>query len=94
MDGVSEPRFQQLQSEIQKPERRDQLGLLLDLLRETTEPVKKTHLLYRTRMNYYQITHYVGLLQKWDMIESISQPFEGFRITDKGRILLNLFLGA
>jgi hypothetical protein len=45
-------------------------------------------------MNYYQITHYVGLLQKWDMIEGVSRPFEGFRITDKGRILLNLFLDA
>lgn len=94
MDAVSEPHFQQLEAEIHKPERRDQLGLLLDLLKETTEPVKKTHLIYRTRMNYYQITTYLGLLQKLGMVENVSQPFEGFIITEKGRILLNLFLGG
>lgn len=89
MDAVQEVHFQQLQ-EIRKHERRDQLVLLLELLRETTEPVRKTHLLYRTRMNYHQLTHYLGLLQKLDMTEKISQPFEGFRITEKGRILLTL----
>lgn len=92
MDGVLEQHFLQLQDEIQKPGRRDQIAMLIELLKETSEPVKKTHLLYRTRTNYYQITRYLNLLQKWDMIENVSQPFDGFRITEKGRTLLRLMV--
>jgi len=75
----------------QKQEKRDQLDLLLELLKETKEPVKKTHILYRTRINYYQLSRYLSLLLKLNMVEEVTNPLEGFRITDKGRTMLSLF---
>jgi len=75
----------------QKQEKRDQLDLLLELLKETKEPVKKTHILYRTRINYYQLSRYLNLLLKLNMVEEVTNPLEGFRITDKGRTVLSLF---
>ncbi len=75
----------------QKQEKRDQLDLLLELLKETKEPVKKTHILYRTRINYYQLSRYLSLLLKLNMVEEVTNPLEGFRITDKGRTVLSLF---
>jgi predicted transcriptional regulator len=76
----------------EKQEKRDQLDLLLDMLKETKEPVKKTHILYRTRINYYQLSRYLNLLLKLNMVEEVTNPLEGFRITDKGRTMLSLFL--
>jgi predicted transcriptional regulator len=78
----------------QKQEKRDQLDLLLDMLKETKEPVKKTHILYRTRINYYQLSRYLNLLLKLNMVEEVTNPLEGFRITDKGRTMLSLFLAS
>jgi predicted transcriptional regulator len=76
----------------EKQEKRDQLDLLLDMLKETKEPVKKTHILYRTRINYYQLSRYLNLLLKLNMVEEVTNPLEGFRITDKGGTMLSLFL--
>jgi len=75
----------------QKMERRDQLYLLLDLLNAMSEPVKKTHLLYRTHINYYQLTRYLGLLLRLEMVKEISHPFDGYIITEKGRLMQSLF---
>jgi Predicted transcriptional regulator len=83
--------FKEGQSEEKKPEKRDKLDLLLELLDATNEPTKKTHLIYRLRINYYQLTRYLDLLLKLGMVEEVSHPFDGFAITDKGRIMLGLF---
>jgi predicted transcriptional regulator len=53
--------------------------------------MKKTHILYLVKLNHYQLTRYLGLLLRLEMVEEISAPFTGYRITDKGRILLKLF---
>jgi predicted transcriptional regulator len=74
-----------------KPEKRDKLDLLLELLEATNEPTKKTHLIYRLRINYYQLTRYLDLLLKLDMVQEISSPFEGYAITEKGRVMRSLF---
>ncbi len=76
----------------QKQDKRDQLDLLLELLKETKEPVKKTHILYRMRINYYQLSRYLNLLLKLDMVEEVTDPLEGFKITAKGRTMLSLFV--
>lgn len=76
----------------QKQDKRDQLDLLLELLKETKEPVKKTHILYRMRINYYQLSRYLSLLLKLDMVEEVTDPLEGFKITEKGRTMLSLFV--
>lgn len=75
---------------VDKQDKRDRLSLLLELLRATEEPVKKTHLLYKARINYYQLTRLVTLLLKLEMIRPIVEPFEGYAITEKGRMLLKL----
>jgi predicted transcriptional regulator len=79
------------QYDEKKPEKRDKLDLLLELLEATNEPTKKTHLIYRLRINYYQLTRYLDLLLKLEMVEEVSKPFEGFAITEKGRIMRSLF---
>jgi predicted transcriptional regulator len=79
------------QIDEKKPEKRDKLDLLLELLEATNEPTKKTHLIYRLRINYYQLTRYLDLLLKLEMVEEVSSPFEGYAITEKGRIMQSLF---
>ncbi|HJS81625.1 MAG TPA: winged helix-turn-helix domain-containing protein [Nitrososphaera sp.] len=79
------------QTDEKKPEKRDKLDLVLELLDATSEPTKKTHLIYRLRINYYQLTRYLDLLLKLEMVEEVSTPFEGYAITEKGRIMRSLF---
>ncbi|HKU48416.1 MAG TPA: winged helix-turn-helix domain-containing protein [Nitrososphaera sp.] len=79
------------QIEEKKTEKRDKLDLLLELLEATNEPTKKTHLIYRLRINYYQLTRYLDLLLKLEMVEEVTKPFEGYTITEKGRIMQRLF---
>lgn len=74
-----------------KKQRRDQLDLMIDLLEATTSPAKKTRLLYRTATNHEQLTRYLDLLLRLGMVEKISEPFDGYLITQKGRTLLVLF---
>ncbi len=71
--------------------KRDKLNILLQILDIATIPVKKTHILYKANINFYQLTRYLRLLLDLQMIEEIKDPFVGFRITEKGRQLLNLF---
>lgn len=79
------------QTDEKKPEKRDKLDLLLELLDATSEPTKKTHLIYRLRINYYQLTRYLDLLLKLEMVQEVSSPFEGYTVTEKGRIMRSLF---
>ena len=72
-------------------EKRDMLDVILARLLETFEPVKKTHLLYRMRINHIQLTRYISLLLKLEMIEETSEPQGRYVITDKGRTLVELF---
>jgi predicted transcriptional regulator len=77
--------------EEKKPEKRDKLDLLLELLDATSEPTKKTHLIYRLRINYYQLTRYLDLLLKLEMVEEVSSPIDGYLVTEKGRLMRSLF---
>lgn len=78
----------------QKRKKRDKLGIILDLLEAVKEPAKKTHLLYMTKINYYQLIKYLDLLSRLGLLDEISDPFERYVITKKGRILLMLFDGS
>ena len=78
--------------EVRVPiERRDKLDILLEILEITRQPVRKTHILYTARINFFQLTKYLDLLLAIGMVEVVSTPFEGYVITDKGRILTKLF---
>jgi predicted transcriptional regulator len=72
-------------------ERRDKLDILLAILEITRQPVKKTHILYTAKINFFQLTKYLDLLLAIGMVEVVSTPFEGYLITEKGRLLINLF---
>jgi len=72
-------------------ERRDKIDIILAILEITSQPIKKTHILYTAKINFYQLTRYLDLLLNMGLLEEISDPFEGYRITEKGRVLLKLF---
>jgi predicted transcriptional regulator len=72
-------------------ERRDKLAIILVILEITKQPIKKTHLLYSAKINFYQLTRYLDLLLALGLLEEVSQPPGGYRITEKGRVLLELF---
>src|SRR2546426_3023843 len=72
-------------------ERRDKIDIILAILEITSQPIKKTHILYTAKINFYQLTRYLQLILALGLVEEISDPFEGYRITEKGRVLLSLF---
>jgi predicted transcriptional regulator len=72
-------------------ERRDKLEIILAILEISQQPIKKTHILYTAKINYYQLTRYLDLLLATNMIGVIAEPIEGYKITEKGRLLLNMF---
>ncbi len=71
--------------------KRDKLDILLGILDIGNVAVKKTHILYKANINFYQLTRYLNLLLDLGMLEQISQPFNGYRTTEKGRQMLDLF---
>ena len=71
--------------------KRDKLEILLGILEIARSPVKKTHILYKANINFYQLTRYLDLLKGLDMLEEIDQPYKGYRTTEKGRQMLDLF---
>lgn len=78
---------QNIQSDI----RRDKLDIILRILEIGESPVKKTHILYKAGINFYQLSRYLDLLLKIGMMEQINEPYAAFRTTEKGRIMMNLF---
>lgn len=71
--------------------RRDKLDIILRILAIGNSPVKKTHILYKAGINFYQLSRYLDLLLKTGMIEQINEPYVAFRTTEKGRVMMNLF---
>jgi Predicted transcriptional regulator len=71
--------------------RRDKLDIILRILEVGNTPVKKTHILYKAGINFYQLSRYLDLLLKTGMMEEIVTPFVAYRTTEKGRVLMNLF---
>lgn len=83
--------FDVMTQNIQSDIRRDKLDIILRILAIGNSPVKKTHILYKAGINFYQLTRYLDLLLKTGMMEQIDQPYPAFRTTEKGRVMLNLF---
>jgi predicted transcriptional regulator len=73
--------------------RRDQMDIIMAILRQCREPTKKTHILFKVGLNFAQVSTYLQLLLRLKMLEEIAEPFEGYRIAEKGRRLLQL-IGA
>lgn len=80
-----------LTQDIRTDIRRDKLDIILRILEVGNAPVKKTHILYKAGINFYQLSRYLDLLLKTGMMEEVDTPFVGYRTTEKGRVLMNLF---
>jgi len=74
----------------QKLQRRNQVEIMIAILNKIIEPSKKTHILYGVSLNYSQLVSYLQMLLELKLIEEIVEPFEGYRIADKGRLFLQL----
>ena len=77
-------------AQLVKQPKRTELTLMMEILKNTMMPVKKTNLLYKTRINFQQLEKYLELLMSKDLLEFISDPFNGYQITKKGVQLMEL----
>lgn len=75
----------------QQHQKRDMLAIMLKILDIANEPVKKTHILYSAGINFYQLSRYLNFLLKLGLIEELTEPYSGYRTTEKGRACLKLF---
>jgi len=71
--------------------KRDKLDILLEILNIANTVVKKTHILYKANINFYQLTRYLNLLKELKMLEEVTEPFNGYSTTEKGRQMIDLF---
>lgn len=70
--------------------RRDGLTIISDLLNSMNQPIKLTHILYRTNLGYSQLRKYMDLLVSMGLVQERSEPNRSFVITDKGRMFVEL----
>ena len=70
--------------------RRDQITIMGDLLVNTMEPKRLTHLLYGSNMSYSQLVKYLNTLIDLGLISKEKKPFRTFMITEKGKSFLSI----
>ena len=70
--------------------RRDELKIMTDLMVNMHQPMRSTHLLYKTNLSYSQLKKYLSSLLNMGLIEEIAKPHRAFGITEKGRTFLDL----
>jgi predicted transcriptional regulator len=70
--------------------RRDQITIMGDLLANTTEPRRLTHLLYSSNMSYSQLVKYLNTLIDLELIAEQKLPFRSFTITEKGKSFMSI----
>lgn len=61
-----------------------------ELLEKMQEPAKLTHVLYKTNLSYARVQRYLEMLTQMELIQEIHEPYLGFQITKKGRILVQI----
>jgi len=70
--------------------RRDELRIMTDLMGNMQQPMRSTHLLYRTNLSYSQLKKYLSSLLNMGLIEEITNPHRAYSVTDRGRAFLDL----
>lgn len=65
--------------------RRDQITIMADLLTNTLEPKRVTHLLYGSNMSYSQLIKYLNTLIQLGLITVQEDPHKSYVITEKGK---------
>ncbi len=69
-------------------EKRDKLDILIKMLEVTSEPCKKTHILYKANLNYYQLNKYLNELLDLGLVKEIQIPYKCYVTTSKGKEFL------
>lgn len=75
----------------EKSVKRDKFAIMLNILNLARTPIKRTQILYRANINFYQLTRYLDLLIKVGMIEEKDSPTRNYRTTEKGLEFIKMF---
>ena len=70
--------------------RRDEIAIMTDLMANMAQPMRSTHLLYKTNLSYSQLKKYLSSLLNMGLVEEIAEPYRAFGITEKGRTFMDL----
>lgn len=68
--------------------KRDKLDILLRIVEVTVTPAKKTHILYRANLNFYQLNRYIDELVSLGFVMEVDVPFKGYIATERGKQFL------
>jgi predicted transcriptional regulator len=79
-----------MQVEHKQTEKRDKLDIMIQLLQIAREPIKKTRIMQVAYLNFYQVSKYLDYLIGAGLLESVSKPYPGYRVSEKGRMFLTL----
>jgi predicted transcriptional regulator len=63
---------------------------MIQLLQVAREPIKKTRIMQVAYLNFYQVSKYLDYLIGAGLLETVSKPYPGYKITEKGRMFLTL----
>jgi len=73
--------------------RRNELRIMTDLLSNTFQPIRVTHILYRTNLSYGQTKKYLSALHDMGLVEELTVPYRSYLITEKGRAFVRIVAG-
>jgi predicted transcriptional regulator len=71
-------------------EKRDKLDIMIKMLEIMTVPRKKTHILYKANLNYYQLNRYLNELVDRGLVKECEEPYRCYMITEKGKEFLTI----
>jgi predicted transcriptional regulator len=70
---------------IAKQKRRDQLSIIANILDITQPGLRKTQIMYRANLSFWQLNEYLTFLQKNELIsQTIVEGKEVYKVTPKG----------
>lgn len=78
-------------SKLAVPNRRTSLMIMMELLKNMDEPIKLTHILYRTNLSYLRLRKYLDLLITMELAKEVVEEHRVFVITEKGKHFLRIF---
>lgn len=70
--------------------RRDQIGIMTDLLQNMQESRKLTHILYASNMSYGQLVKYLNTMIEMGLVEELHMPYRAYKMTTDGKLFVDL----
>lgn len=70
--------------------RRDEITIMTDLMANMFQPMRSTHLLYKTNLSYSQLKKYLTSLLHMGLVVETAKPYRAFSITERGRTFMEL----